>query len=77
MRPVLFPSCPPSAFPFTLLFALASNTVVALVAFVVVNFFMSIHLPPLVAVCFAQVPVRMRAMMSATITMFLGLTGLE
>jgi MFS family permease len=64
-----------AAFPFALWFALSSSPYVALCCFIIVKFAMSIHLPPLMALCFAQVPVRMRAMMSATITMFIGIAG--
>jgi MFS family permease len=63
------------AFPFALTFALSDSAYVALACFIVVKFAMSLHLPPLMALCFAQVPVRMRAMMSATITMFIGIAG--
>ena len=49
--------------------------IVALACFVVVKFMMTLHLGPIIALCFAQVPVQMRAMMSATINMFIGLAG--
>lgn len=63
------------AFPFALLFALSSNAYVALACFVVVKFMMTLHLGPIISLSFAQVPVAMRAMMSATINMFIGLAG--
>ena len=63
------------SFPFGLGFALAENAYVALACFVVVKFMMTLHLGPIIALCFAQVPVAMRAMMSATINMFIGLAG--
>src|SRR3546814_21143616 len=63
------------SFPFGLGFALAGNAYVALACFVVVKFTMTLHLGPIIALCFAQVPEHMRAMMSATINMFIGLAG--
>ena len=64
-----------TAFPFALLFTQVSNPYVALACFVVVKFMMTLHLGPIIALCYAQVPVAMRAMMSATINMFIGLAG--
>lgn len=64
------------SFPFGLGFALSSDPFVALGCFVVVKFMMTLHLGPIIALCFAQVPVAMRAMMSATINMFIGLAGM-
>lgn len=64
------------AFPFALAFALSSNPYVALACFVVVKFMMTLHLGPIIALCYAQVPVAMRAMMSATIGMVIGLSGM-
>ncbi|ALH80358.1 hypothetical protein AN936_08235 [Sphingopyxis macrogoltabida] len=63
------------SFPFGVGFALTSNAYVALACFVVVKFMMTLHLGPIISLCFAQVPVQMRAMMSATINMFIGLAG--
>jgi MFS family permease len=63
------------AFPLALLFIYAPNPYVALAAFVGVKFMMTLHLGPIIALSFAQVPVAMRAMMSATINMFIGLAG--
>lgn len=63
------------AFPFALVFALTGNPYVALACFVVVKFMMTLHLGPIISLCFAQVPLSMRAMMSATIYMFIGLAG--
>jgi MFS family permease len=63
------------AFPFALAFALSPNPYVALSCFVAVKFMMTLHLGPMIALCFAQVPVAMRAMMSATINLFIGLAG--
>ncbi|MDP3675154.1 MAG: MFS transporter [Novosphingobium sp.] len=63
------------AFPFALLFAWTESANLALLAFVVVKFMMTLHLGPIIALSFAQVPVRMRATMSATINMFIGLAG--
>jgi predicted MFS family arabinose efflux permease len=63
------------SFPFGFGFAVASNAYVALACFVVVKFMMTLHLGPIIALCFAQVPEQMRAMMSATINMFIGLAG--
>lgn len=64
-----------AAFPFALLFCFAANPYVALAAFIGLKFLMTLHLGPIIALCFAQVPVRMRAMMSATINMFIGIAG--
>jgi MFS family permease len=63
------------AFPFALMFALSPSPYVALACFVVVKFMMTLHLGPIISLSFAQVPVAMRAMMSATINMFIGLAG--
>jgi MFS family permease len=63
------------AFPFALAFAFTPNPYVALGCFVVVKFMMTLHLGPIISLCFAQVPLSMRAMMSATINMFIGLAG--
>jgi predicted MFS family arabinose efflux permease len=63
------------AFPFALMFALTDNAGVALVCFMVVKFMMTLHLGPLIVLSFAQVPMAMRAMLSATINMFIGLAG--
>lgn len=63
------------SFPFGLCFAIAGNAYVALACFVVVKFMMTLHLGPIIALCYAQVPDHMRAMMSATINMFIGLAG--
>lgn len=63
------------AFPFALAFAFTPNPYVALACFVVVKFMMTLHLGPIISLCFAQVPLSMRAMMSATINMFIGLAG--
>src|SRR3546814_15980797 len=65
------------SFPFGLGFALAGNAYVALACFVVVKFTMTLHLGPIIALCFAQVPEHMRAMMSATIHMLIGLAGVD
>lgn len=64
-----------TAFPFALAFAFTGNPYVALACFVVVKFMMTLHLGPIISLCFAQVPLSMRAMMSATINMFIGLAG--
>jgi len=63
------------SFPFGFFFAISENAYVALACFVVVKFMMTLHLGPIIALCFAQVPEQMRAMMSATINMFIGLAG--
>jgi predicted MFS family arabinose efflux permease len=63
------------SFPFGLGFAIAGDAYVALACFVVVKFMMTLHLGPIIALCFAQVPDHMRAMMSATINMVIGLAG--
>lgn len=65
-----------ASFPFGLGFALSANPYVALACFVVVKFMMTLHLGPIIALCYAQVPVAMRAMMSATIGMVIGLSGM-
>lgn len=63
------------AFPFAIAFAFTPNAYVALACFVVVKFMMALHLGPIISLCFAQVPLSMRAMMSAMINMFIGLAG--
>lgn len=63
------------SFPFGVGFALSGNPYLALACFVVVKFMMTLHLGPIISLCFAQVPVQMRAMMSATINMFISLAG--
>jgi MFS family permease len=63
------------AFPFALLFALTDNAKVALLSFVVVKFMMTLHLGPIIALSFAQVPASMRATLSAAINMMIGLFG--
>ena len=64
-----------ASFPFGVGFALSSDAYVALACFVVVKFMMTLHLGPIIALCYAQVPVAMRATMSATIGMVIGLAG--
>ena len=64
-----------AAFPFALMFIYSPDPYFALACFVVVKFTMTLHLGPIIALCFAQVPVAMRAMMSATISMIIGLAG--
>jgi predicted MFS family arabinose efflux permease len=63
------------AFPFALMFALTDNAYIALACFMVVKFMMTLHLGPLIVLSFAQVPMAMRAMLSATINMIIGLAG--
>lgn len=65
-----------ASFPFGVGFALTANPYVALACFVVVKFMMTLHLGPIISLCYAQVPVAMRAMMSATIGMVIGLSGM-
>jgi MFS family permease len=64
-----------ASFPMALLFIWSPNPYVALAAFVGMKFVMTLHLGPIIALSFAQVPVAMRAMMSATINMIIGLAG--
>ena len=64
-----------TAFPFALVFALGDSPWMALVCFMVVKFMMTLHLGPLIVLAFAQVPMAMRAMLSATINMVIGLAG--
>jgi len=63
------------SFPFALLFALADNVNVSLGCFMVLKFVMTLHLGPILALAFAQVPSSMRAMTSATINMFISIAG--
>lgn len=63
------------SFPFGVGFALSPDPYVALACFVVVKFMMTLHLGPIMTLCYAQVPVAMRAMMAATIGMVIGLAG--
>jgi MFS family permease len=64
-----------ATFPFALAFIYSPDPYVALACFVVVKFAMTLHLGPIMALSFAQVPVAMRAMTSATINMLIGLAG--
>ena len=63
------------AYPAALLFALSANAYVALACFVAVKFMMTLHLGPIMSLSFAQVPLDMRATLSATIGMIIGLAG--
>ncbi len=65
-----------AAFPFALIFVLAPDVRVSLAAFAVLKFLMTLHLGPIMTLCFAQVPKEMRAMMSATINMMISLAGI-
>lgn len=64
------------SFPFGLGFALSPDPYVALGCFVVVKFMMTLHLGPILSLCYAQVPVAMRAMTAATIGMVIGFAGM-
>jgi MFS family permease len=64
------------SFPFGLGFALASDPYVALGCFVVVKFMMTLHLGPIMSLCYEQVPLAMRAMTAATVGMVIGLAGM-
>lgn len=64
-----------ATFPFALMFIYSPSPYLALGCFVVVKFAMTLHLGPIIALSFAQVPVAMRAMTSATINMLIGLAG--
>jgi MFS family permease len=64
-----------ASFPFGLAFALTADPYVALGCFIVVKFMMTLHLGPIITLCYAQVPVEMRAMVSATISMVIGIAG--
>jgi predicted MFS family arabinose efflux permease len=64
-----------AAFPLALVFIWFPNPYVALGAFVFMNFLMTLHLGPIIALSFVQVPVAMRAMISATINLIIGLAG--
>lgn len=64
-----------ASFPFAVGFALSASATVSLLCFVGVKFLMTLHLAPIQALCFAQVPITMRAMMSATIGMVITLAG--
>ena len=65
-----------AAFPFAITFVLAAHVRVSLAAFAALKFLMTLHLGPIMALCFAQVPKAMRAMMSATINMMISLAGI-
>lgn len=64
-----------AAFPCALGFAYASNAYASLACYMMVKFLMTLHLGPIMALSFAQVPASLRATVSATITMFMGLSG--
>lgn len=63
------------AFPFAMIFCFSDNAYVALGCFLIVKFLMTLYLGPTIALSFAQVPVSMRAIMSATINMLIGIAG--
>jgi predicted MFS family arabinose efflux permease len=65
-----------AAFPLSLGFVLAPDPMVSLVFFMLLKFVMTLHLGPMIALSFAQVPVAMRAMMGATISMLITMAGL-
>jgi MFS family permease len=64
------------AFPFALIFVLATDVRVSLVGFAALKFLMTLHLGPIMTLCFAQAPKAMRAMLSATINMLISLAGI-
>lgn len=64
------------SFPFGLGFALASDPYIALGCFVVVKFLMTLHLGPIMSLCYEQVPLATRAMTAATVGMVIGLAGM-
>jgi MFS family permease len=63
------------SFPMALMFIYSPNPYVGLACFVGMKFMMTLHLGPIIVLSFAQVPVAMRAMMSAMINMIIGLAG--
>jgi MFS family permease len=64
------------AFPFGLAVALAPTTLLSLAAFFVFHVFITLHLGPLQALSFSQIPVTSRAMLGATINTIITLCGI-
>lgn len=64
-----------ATFPLALAFIYTPNKYIAIGAFVLVKFSITLFLGPTMNMSFTQVPVAMRAMMSATMSMIIGLAG--
>jgi MFS family permease len=64
-----------SAFPFGMAMAYVADAQTSLACFFIFHILISIHLGPMQALAFAQVPVAMRAMLGAAINMIITLCG--
>ncbi|MDP3674511.1 MAG: MFS transporter [Novosphingobium sp.] len=64
-----------AAFPFGIAMAQAESPGASLAFFFAYNAFLTLHLAPMQALAFAQVPVNQRAMLGATLTMVITLAG--
>jgi predicted MFS family arabinose efflux permease len=64
------------AFPFGLAMALVQDTATSLRCFFVFHIFLTLHLAPMQAIAFAQVPAAMRAMLGASVNMIITLCGI-
>jgi len=65
-----------AAFPFGLAMAQVGDTRLSLAAFFVFHVLLTIHLGPLMALCFAQIPANMRAVLGASINTVITLCGI-
>lgn len=65
-----------AAFPFMLTFAFTTDTKIAIICFTFVEFLITLHLAPVLALAFAQVPERMWATTSATASILSGVGGI-
>lgn len=65
-----------AAFPFALLTAQSHSATLSLAAFFAFHVFITLHLGPLQALCFAQIPANSRAVFSATIYTIITLCGI-
>ncbi len=65
-----------AAFPFGLAVALLPDARASLACFFIFHVLITIHLAPMQALAFAQVPIAMRAMLGATINMIITLCGI-
>lgn len=67
---------PLAGYPFGIAMALSSDPQVSLACFFVFHVLITLHLPPMFALAFAQVPVAMRAMLGATVNAIITLCGI-
>lgn len=67
---------PLAGYPFGIAMALVSDPTLSLACFFVFHILITLHLPPMFALAFAQVPVAMRAMLGATVNAIITLCGI-